>query len=85
MLYKQGKRIFHNWLRANNLYEKYEYNRRITNSVSQNIFFRRNIGHYIYLIRSAFYWAGTPEGYDYWNNVNKRWVKYIQKQEKRYT
>ena len=85
MLYKQGKRIFHNWLRANNLYEKYESNRRVTNTIKQDVFFRKHIGHYIYLIRSSFYWLATPEGYGYWKDVDKKWIKYIRKQEKRYT
>lgn len=28
-------------------------------------------------ISKAFYWRGTPEGYDFWLGINKRWVSLV--------
>jgi hypothetical protein len=32
-------------------------------------------------ISEAFYWKDTPEGFDYWNGLNIKWVRNVFKEE----
>ena len=31
------------------------------------------------LISGAFFWIGTDEGWDYWNDLDTKWLEFIKK------
>lgn len=52
-------RLFCRWLKEHHIYTRYCRNR-----MSQNIVTKR------YLLRSAFIWDGTPEGWFFWHGAD---------------
>jgi hypothetical protein len=85
MEYKQIKRIFFNWLKSQDAYEAYKLARHNTNHLVNG----HRSGHPYYryrlvpvqFINHAFTWRLTPEGHDFWDNINCKWRKYLREIE----
>ena len=64
------KAKFKKWLKENEIYEIYE------NAVKS--YGLVNISYADDFIVSAFDWAETTEGHEYWYNVDEKWLEYLE-------
>ena len=77
------KRNFINFLKQNNAYGPYMYNfnslegifykKRYGTSINSKSFFE-NLSYTDYLLE-AFHWSDTHQGYEFWHNLNKKWIE----------
>lgn len=79
------KRIFFNWLKSKGVYEAYKLARHNTNHLlgearRTNGYYRRRLVPYQF-INQAFTWRLTPEGHDFWDNINSDWRHYLREIE----
>lgn len=74
------KRIFFNWLKVQGVYEAYKLARHNTNHLVNNPYYRNNIIP-VQFINHAFTWRLTREGHSFWDDINRKWRKYLQKIE----
>lgn len=80
------KKHFIKFLKEEDVYEAYRYNF-ITygnNSLKDVIFHNKDLLntssiYYENLIMSAFTWAFTKEGVDFWSEIHKKWRKIVRK------
>ena len=72
------KRIFFNWLQKHNALEKYRHNRYVFLKSYYGKDWRDRINypviHITEVLGSAFSWRETPEGDQYWYNLNIKWL-----------
>jgi hypothetical protein len=71
----KGNEDFYKFLVDNNALDKYIYN--LDNNY--NYFEHKNKNQYILW---AFDWVNTHEGYEFWLNLNYKWVEYLKKKYK---
>ncbi len=64
------KAKFKNWLKENGIQEAYE------NAVQTHGLVKINYADDF--IVSAFDWAKTTEGHEYWYNVDEAWLEYLE-------
>jgi hypothetical protein len=63
---------FIKFLKKNNAYDKFRIN-----YLNSEYLYCNDIILYNYLYES-FSWSKTKEGFNYWNNLNNKWHKYIK-------
>ena len=71
------KQRFFKFLKENNAYEIYMLNlkkRKVKNSEIKSFFMNC---YYKDVIAESFNWKGTPQGFDYWFQLNEKWVDAI--------
>lgn len=78
MTHKQ-KRIFFNWLQKHDALEKYRHNRHIFIKLYYKRGLRWIISNYSSMdiaeaLGVAFSWGDTPEGGQYWRNLDAKWI-----------
>ena len=69
--------LFKKFLRDNGIYEKYCRNFNVNYAGNNN----GKIKHKFYFISGAFFWRRTKDGFDFWEEMNKRWISYINNEE----
>lgn len=74
MTYKE-KRIFFNWLQKHDALEGYKRNKYV---FTQGRALRRRYSYLsmdiIEALSAAFCWGDTPEGSQYWGNLDSKWM-----------
>lgn len=75
----EEKRIFFNWLKKHDALEKYRRNR-FTFSLTCDGVRRPRIANYFYMplseaIGLSFSWMHSPEGHEYWRNLDGIWMR----------
>lgn len=80
MTYRQEKRIFYNWLRGRNLLEIYKQ-RHAENPYPSNPNTLHKGNTFIF---SGVYWAGTPEGFDFWLHLDMKWRRHLNRKRRKY-
>ena len=73
------KRIFFNWLQKHDALKKYRHNRHIFIKVNNKRGWRWIIFNYSSMdiaevLGVAFSWDDTPEGGQYWRNLDAKWI-----------
>ena len=83
------KRFFRfvRFLKEKGVFTAFKYN--IVNNVHPNSYFNNRCGHNIKLffsiaqpyewINYSMYWAGTPQGQEFWEQINSEWHSEINK------
>lgn len=79
------KRIFFNWLKAQGAYDAYKRARHNNNHLlgmdqAATPYYRYRLVP-VQFINHAFTWRLTPEGHDFWDNINCKWRKYLREIE----
>lgn len=57
------------WLKDSGVYERFERN--VSNLIAFNMLDR-------FTLAGAFIWEHTPEGFDYWNEINTKFIKWYE-------
>lgn len=72
------KRIFFNWLQKHDALEKFRHNRHVFLKSYYGRGWRNRVGysmlHIAEAVGSAFSWDETPEGGQYWQNLDTKWL-----------
>lgn len=72
------KRIFFNWLQKQDALEKFRRNRHVFLTSYRGISWRIRVGysivHVAEVLGVAFSWDETPEGGQYWRNLDAKWL-----------
>lgn len=73
------KRIFFNWLKTQGAYEAYKQARHDMNhsSDSNHLYFRSTLNDPHHFISEAFTWRSTPQGHESWEELSRKWRKYL--------
>lgn len=73
------KRVFFNWLKIQGVYEAYKQARHNMNhsSMSNHCYFRSTINNPYLFISEAFIWRSTPQDYEFWKKLSKKWREYL--------
>lgn len=73
------KRIFFNWLKTQGAYEAYKQARHDMNhsSDSNHPYFRSTLNDPHHFISEAFTWRSTSQGHKYWEELSRKWRKYL--------
>lgn len=79
MTYRQEKRIFYNWMRRKDLLELYK--KRHNEALYRNLKKLRIGDNFIF---NGFYWAGTPEGFEFWLHLDMKWRRHLNRKRKKY-
>lgn len=85
MKLQKAKRIFFNWLKVQGAYDAYKQARHNTNNLigedyRTTPYYRCHLFPHQFL-NNAFTWRLTPEGHDFWDNINSKWRKYLKEIE----
>lgn len=77
---KDSAKIFLQWLKDKGVYSQYKEN--FINYDLHHSFsvFISEYNPYSYL-SSAFFWADTSQGWNYWEELNWEWLDYAEKEE----
>ena len=78
MTKQKAKRIFFNWLKKQGIYEQYKHNRHEANTIRGYFYFRSPMIPSSYFM-NAFSWELSPQGYDFWQAFNVKWVSYYER------
>lgn len=70
-------RIFFKWLKENDAYEAYKENFLKTKEIGFPTFCERN--PMFSFFTTAFTWRSTSEGFDYWREIEKEWITYLER------
>lgn len=77
---KNSAKIFLLWLKEHDCYGQYK-----ENFISYHLHcsFSTFISEYIpySYLSSAFFWADTSQGWDYWQELNWKWVDFLEEKE----
>ena len=69
------KRIFFNWLQKHDALERYKRNRYVfTKGCALKRRYCYPIMDIAEVLCSAFCWGDTPEGGQYWSNLDSKWI-----------
>ena len=72
------KRIFFNWLQKHDALEKFRHNRHVFLQSYFGRGWRNRVGyslmHVTEVIVVSFGWEDTPEGGQYWRNLDTKWL-----------
>lgn len=80
MTYRQEKRIFYNWLRGRNLLEIYKQ-RQAEDPYPAHPNGLRKGNNFIF---KGVYWAGTPEGFEFWLHLDMKWRRHLNRKRRKY-
>jgi hypothetical protein len=77
---KNSAKIFLLWLKEHDCYGQYKEN---FISYRLHCSFSTFISEYIpySYLSSAFFWADTSQGWDYWQELNWKWVDFLEEKE----
>lgn len=75
------KRVFFNWLKSQNAYDKYKQARHDTNHHSnvKHPYYRTKLNDPFHFISEAFTWRLTRQGHEFWEELSVNWRKYLAK------
>ena len=79
MNFRQEKRLFYNWLKRRNLLDAYNEGIKI-----RPLHRRHSIHRGKKLLIDAFYWQATPQGHMFWLHMQMKWIRYLNKKQKKY-
>ena len=79
MNFRQEKRLFYNWLKRRDLLDAYNEGIRI-----HPIRCMPSIRKGKNLLIDAFSWRATPQGHMFWLHMQMKWIRYLNKKQKKY-
>ena len=79
MNFRKEKRLFYNWLKRRDLLDAYNEGMRI-----RPLRHRWPIRKGEDLLLNAFYWQAAPQGHLFWLHVQMKWIRYLNKKQKKY-
>lgn len=76
---KDSAKIFLLWLKNKDVYDRYKENFTHYRCSSFSVF----ISEYIpsSYLSSAFFWADTSQGWNYWEELNWEWIDFVEKEK----
>lgn len=69
---KKYKKIFLLFLKENNIYNKYKYQLRVRGNTIDE--FLDKCDKPMSFLAESFNWVNTPQGYDFWREINRKWI-----------
>ena len=64
--------MFLYFLKENNIYNKYKYELRVRGNTIDG--FLDKCDKPMSFLAESFNWVNTPQGYDFWREINRKWI-----------